>query len=188
MTDSPKTASLVVHLTYGAFNAHADAVVDHVLVTCTGTNAENTPASQKVAVDAGEVEFNDLPPDTYTIVARAHGPEKEGVRGVAHGTPDAAAQVTIDGGGHIDAIHSHRIPRGHVPQRAPGVPFVALRVPVSLTVMQKDSEEHRHWYQRRHEAAPQEAVPVTQVTTDAPLPEPVQDPVVQPPQDPPSQP
>jgi hypothetical protein len=176
MTDveKPRTTDVVVHITHGPLHLQTPTIVDHVLVVCRAqNNPANSPEPQKLAPDATECEFGRLPPDTYILSARAMtaADESKNIRERALGTPDPALHVTIDADSRV-VVKPHRIPRGHIPGNVEAESPVTVLIPTGLAVALKDSEDHRRWFQRHHEAAPQ--------PEPSPQPEPV-------PQEPPQQ-
>jgi hypothetical protein len=164
MTDHPKTADIVVHLSYGPLHLPLPGVVDHVLVSCSAQkNPANSPEAQKLAPDATECEFGGLPPDNYIITARAlTAPDTErNTRARALGTPDASVEVTIGtDNARIAAVLPHRAPRGHVPPVVRAEPPVVVQVPHSLTVTHKDD--------RREDPPPQDPPPQDPPPQDPP--------------------
>ena len=67
----PTTQNAVVTIAYSDVPGFpADAAVDHITVTCAGSNPANSARAQAVPPSTATVTFANLTPDTYTISAQ----------------------------------------------------------------------------------------------------------------------
>ena len=67
----PTTQNALVSIAYSDVAGFpADAVVDHITVTCSGSNPANSAPAQAVPPATATVTFANLTPDTYTITAQ----------------------------------------------------------------------------------------------------------------------